>query len=203
MMKQWLIRRAVRRPVSLFTTAAISSSVWRLPFIRASASAFRTSSTALAADSWLNAASTMRNFEMSMPAFDATSRMRAEGPTRIGAISPTRAASTAPLRDDSSHGWTTAVGVGASPLQRAISWSYFSCDASMVTLLPGKPRRLRGDRGHRNSASEERRWDLGPTPGRALHENFTGIRTAEGRARGPIRALLDVAAGDCPHRAGG
>ena len=47
------MRRAVRSPVSRFTTAAISSSVWRLPFISASASPFRTSSTAFAADSWL------------------------------------------------------------------------------------------------------------------------------------------------------
>ena len=35
--KQWLIRRAVRRPPSRRTTAPISSSVCRLPFIGASA----------------------------------------------------------------------------------------------------------------------------------------------------------------------
>ena len=38
MTKQWLIRRAVRRPPSRRTTAAINSSVCRLPFISASAS---------------------------------------------------------------------------------------------------------------------------------------------------------------------
>ena len=34
MMKQWLIRRSVRIPPSCATTALISSSVWRLPFIQ-------------------------------------------------------------------------------------------------------------------------------------------------------------------------
>ena len=58
MMKTWLIRRAVRRPVSLATTSLISSSVCRLPFIRSSALPARTSSTALAAAAWLCGAST-------------------------------------------------------------------------------------------------------------------------------------------------
>jgi hypothetical protein len=48
MMKTWLIRREVRIPVSSLMTSARSSSVWRLPFIRASASPERTISTALA-----------------------------------------------------------------------------------------------------------------------------------------------------------
>jgi hypothetical protein len=147
MMKQWLMRRDVRRPVSRLTTAAISSSVWRLPFISASASALRTSSTAFAAESWLYWASTRRKREMSMFDFAATSRIRAAGPTRIGVMRPTREASTAPLRDDSSQGCATAVGVGGSSLQRAISWSYFSCDCSMTTRSrpaipnPGHPSR--------------------------------------------------------------
>jgi hypothetical protein len=47
MMKQWLIRRPVRSPVSRATTALISSSVCRLPFISASARPSRTSATAL------------------------------------------------------------------------------------------------------------------------------------------------------------
>ena len=59
MTKQWLMRRAVRMPVSRATTAPISSSVWRLPFISASASPSRTSSTAFAAESWLCGASTI------------------------------------------------------------------------------------------------------------------------------------------------
>ena len=53
------MRRAVRRPVSRFTTAAISSSVCRLPFISASALPSRTSSTAFAAEAWLCGASTI------------------------------------------------------------------------------------------------------------------------------------------------
>jgi hypothetical protein len=65
MMKQWLSRRAVRSPVSRLTTSAISSSVWRLPFISASACPLRTSPTALAADSWLYAESTWRNGDRS------------------------------------------------------------------------------------------------------------------------------------------
>ena len=47
------MRRAVRSPVSRLTTAPISSSVCRLPFISASALPSRTSSTAFAADAWL------------------------------------------------------------------------------------------------------------------------------------------------------
>src|SRR5208282_2518142 len=58
MMKQWLIRRSVRIPVAPDTTAPISSSVWRLPFMSASAFPARTSSTAFAADAWLCCAST-------------------------------------------------------------------------------------------------------------------------------------------------
>ena len=49
MMNAWLMRRAVRSPVSLATTAPSSSSLCRLPFINSSASPCRTSSTALAA----------------------------------------------------------------------------------------------------------------------------------------------------------
>ena len=58
MMKAWLMRRSVRRPTSLRTTSAISSSVCRLPFISACASPARTIATACAAAAWLWAAST-------------------------------------------------------------------------------------------------------------------------------------------------
>src|SRR5689334_6284387 len=92
----------------------------------------------------------MRNEEMSRPDFWATSRMRAEGPTRIGAISPTRAASIAPRSEDSSQGCTTAVGVGGIALQRAISRSYFSWAASIPRSIrrhePGpNPRAIGSD----------------------------------------------------------
>ena len=64
----------------------------------------RTSPTALAADSWLNAESTCRNGDRSRLAPSATSRSRAAGPTRIGSIRPRRAASTAACSEDSSQG---------------------------------------------------------------------------------------------------
>ena len=82
------MRRPVRSPVSLATTALRSSSVCRLPFIRSSASPLRTSSTALAAAAWLCGASTIRVLPRSMPLFFAISWILAAGPTRIGAINP-------------------------------------------------------------------------------------------------------------------
>ena len=104
MMKQWLVRRAVRSPVSRLTTSAINSSVWRLPFISTSACPLRTSPTALAADSWLNDESTCRNGDRSRLARSATSRSRDAGPTRIGSMRPRRAASTTACSEDSSQG---------------------------------------------------------------------------------------------------
>ena len=56
--KQWLTRRAVRNPVSRRTTAAISTSVCRLPFISASARPSHTRRTAVSAAAWLCSAST-------------------------------------------------------------------------------------------------------------------------------------------------
>ena len=58
MMKQWLTHRFVRRPVSRLTTAAINSSVCRLPFIRISALPSRASRTASSAEPSLWGAST-------------------------------------------------------------------------------------------------------------------------------------------------
>ena len=80
MMKQWLMRRAVRMPLSCATTAAISSSVCRLPFISASAFPSRTSATALAAESWLCSEATSGKPEISMPAAPAASRDPRGGP---------------------------------------------------------------------------------------------------------------------------
>ena len=59
MTKTWLMRRPVRRPVSRFITAPISSSVCRLPFISSSALPARTSSTAFSAAAWLCGTSTI------------------------------------------------------------------------------------------------------------------------------------------------
>ena len=53
MMKTWLMRRSVRRPVAEAVTSCISSSVCRLPFIRSSPLPSRISATARAAASWL------------------------------------------------------------------------------------------------------------------------------------------------------
>ncbi len=131
MMKQWLTRRAVRSPVSRFTTSPISSSVWRLPFISASALPSRTSATAFAADSWLCAASTISSPVMSRPFSFAIASMRARGPTRIGVMRPILDASTALASELSSHGCATAVGVGGSVLQKSSSRSYFSCLRSL------------------------------------------------------------------------
>ena len=134
--KQWLTRRAVRRPVSRDTTAPMSSSVCRLPFISASALPSRTSSTALAAEASLYGASTIGRPAMSMPCSFATASMRAFGPTRIGAMSPSFAASTAPRSELSSHGCATAVGVAAAPCRNrgasgtsreAVPWRHVLC----------------------------------------------------------------------------
>ena len=59
MMKTWLIRRAVRRPVADAVTARISSSVCRLPFISSSPLASWISWTPRAAASSLCATSTI------------------------------------------------------------------------------------------------------------------------------------------------
>ena len=82
MTKQWLIRRSVRIPVSRATTAAISSSVCRLPFIRAAALCSRTRATAFTAELWLCSASTIGRSAMSIACRAAMSWMRAVGRPR-------------------------------------------------------------------------------------------------------------------------
>ena len=144
MTKQWLIRRAVRSPVSRATTAAISSSVCRLPFISASARPARTSSTALAAAAWLCSTSTISNSPMSKPCLPATLWMRALGPTRIGSISSRREASTALSSAASSHGWAIAVAAGASRCARSTRrrnfwWSCGRGSVSVLLLSPAGP----------------------------------------------------------------
>ena len=66
MMKQWLTRRLVRRPVSRFTTAAMISSECRLPFISISALPSRARRTAVSAEATLCGASTTSKAEMSI-----------------------------------------------------------------------------------------------------------------------------------------
>ncbi len=121
MMKQWLIRRPVRNPVSRATTADISSSVCRLPFIKASARPSRTSATALAAASWLCTASTSSNAPMSIEASAAARSILSRGPTRIGVISCSRAASTALSSETLSHGCAIAVTAGSCCRARSTS----------------------------------------------------------------------------------
>ena len=156
MMKTWLMRRPVRRPVSRATTAPSSSSVCRLPFISSSASPWRTSSTAFAAAAWLWGASTIRVLPSWMPAAFATSRIFAAGPTRIGTISPFWPASIAAASAVSSHGCATAVGTGSRLRQRSSSASYLP-----VPVMVHVPLRTR-----RRSRLIHQRLDASPDVGR-------------------------------------
>jgi hypothetical protein len=126
MMKQWLILRSVRIPLALETTAPISSSVWRLPFISASALPARTNSTALAADAWLCSASTSSTPPRSKPTPSAARRMRLAGPTSIESIRRSRIASATPRMEDSSQGCATATLIAACFWAAAMSCSYLS-----------------------------------------------------------------------------
>ena len=110
MTKTWLMRRDVRSPVAEGTTAPSSSSVWRLPFISASTSPARASSTAFAAAAWLCGTDTTRYEPRSTPSAWATARILSSGPTSTGVISPRRAASIGPSSESRSQGWTTAQG---------------------------------------------------------------------------------------------
>ena len=124
MMKTWLMRRSVRRPVAEAVTAFISSSVCRLPFISSSPLPSRISATAWAAAAWLCGASTIWRPARSMPCSAATSRIFASGPTRTGSISPSAAASIAPRSEVSSQGWATIVTAGVPSRAAAIRRSY-------------------------------------------------------------------------------
>ena len=115
------IRRAVRRPVAEGTTAAISSSVWRLPFISASTWPARVISTAFMAAAWLCSTETIWNGEMSIPSARATARIFASGPISTGTIRFARAASIAPPSEALSQGCTIAQVTGGSWSQRFIS----------------------------------------------------------------------------------
>ena len=110
MTKTWLMRRAVRRPVADGTTAPISSSVWRLPFISDSTSPARAISTALAAAAWLCSAGTIRYGGKVDPFLPARPPgIFSSGPTSTGrdhpGVGPLR---SAPSSESRSQGWTTA-----------------------------------------------------------------------------------------------
>ena len=86
--KQWLMRRLVRMPFSRLTTAAINSSVCRLPFISASTLPSRARRTAASAAASLCGVSTIDRPVRSSVASAATRLIFASGPTRIGMMSP-------------------------------------------------------------------------------------------------------------------
>ena len=108
MMKTWLIRRAVRRPVADAVTARISSSVCRLPFIRSSPLPARISSTRLRGRRL--AVRRVDDFDTCRCrdcACVRTAAIFAAGPTRIGMMMPASAASITPRSEVSSQGCTT------------------------------------------------------------------------------------------------
>ena len=117
--KQWLIRRLVRSPASSRTTAAINSSVCRLPFISASALPCVTSSTARVAAALLCGTSSISMPLRSRPASAATRISLAYGATRHGTIRPSACASITADRLSASHGWTTAMRIAP----RGRTWS--------------------------------------------------------------------------------
>ena len=93
MRKQWLMRRPVRS--GLATTAAISSSVCRLPFISASTLPLSASSTARAAAAWLCGTSSIARSSIFNSDFSATAKIRARGPMSTGSMRPAARASSA------------------------------------------------------------------------------------------------------------
>ena len=117
MMKQWLMRRAVRRPVSRFTTAAISSSVCRLPFISISRLAFaRQAHRGLGRGLAVRRVDQLVGGDVEAGLARPRPRCAPSGPTRIGLSRPICAASTAPRSELSSQGCATAQGVGVERL---------------------------------------------------------------------------------------
>src|SRR6185295_10963294 len=135
-------------------TAPSSSSVWRLPFIKSSALPSRTSSTARAAEAWLWGTSTLSVLPRSIFLALVSARIFSAGPTRIGTIRPNSAASSAPSSAVISQGCATAVGIGASFLQRSSNWSNFVIDHY---LLSSRFRDTRTAHGGRTRFLEQQR----------------------------------------------
>ena len=147
------MRRAVRSPVASATTALMSSSVCKLPFIRPSTCPARASATAATAAAWLCSVETISYPLMFNPAALATRWIFAAGPTNIGLMSRWRAASSAPRSDSVSQGWTTAIGSGGRRRLRANSfWKALCCAFKRKVLLDGGRQRAGGGRGSSISA---------------------------------------------------
>ena len=113
------MRRAVRRPVSRLTTAPISSSVCRLPFISASALPSRTSCDRLRRRrpgcAARRRARRPRDVELELlrrpPRSARAGRPGSADQAQLGRVDRARS-------ELSSHGCATAVGIGGSALQR-------------------------------------------------------------------------------------
>src|SRR6516162_3314025 len=140
MMKTWLIRRAVRKPVVLEVTARVNSSVCRLPFIRSSPLDSRMSSTPFIAAASLWGTSTTSKSSIRRPCSRATAEIFAAGPTRIGTLTPASAASIGPRSEVSSQGCTTIVRAAETFFARASSRSYLvgggAANAPIAEMAP-------------------------------------------------------------------
>ena len=121
--KTWLMRRSVRSPWSLFTTAAISSSVCSEPFFSASSLQCLAKATAFSAAAWLCGASTISTPASESPASRAAASIFARGPMRMGIISPLSRAASAASTATPSHGWTMPILTGGKSAARSISAS--------------------------------------------------------------------------------
>ena len=139
MMKQWLMRRAVRMPPSLRDHGAhqlvgVQAALHqRLGLARA-----ERVRTAFAAELTLCSASTSSNDEMSSFSRSATSRMRASGPTRIGCDEAQARGLDGAFQRDLVAGMRDG-DADARQLLR-------SCDQPLVFLMASRPSALFGRR---------------------------------------------------------
>ena len=107
------------------TTAPMISSVWRLPFIRASARPRGTSSTARAAEAWLCSVLTSSTSQLEADALcDAPDPL--DGAHENWLDQSEALASSAPRNETSSHGCATATLIGGPFCAAAMRRSYFS-----------------------------------------------------------------------------
>ena len=179
MMKTWLTRRAVRRPVSRATTSPISSSVCRLPFIRSSALPAADQLHGLGGSGVaVRHVHDLEGRDVDCRRLAAALRILCCGPDQDGGDDARpRPPRRAPWSEVSSQGWATAQGMGRISRVAAISRSYLSwlrgagsvnwCHLRKRTVRtstmrsspashPGRSGRSRG-RGGRSAPSGRRR----------------------------------------------
>ena len=152
MMNTWLMRRAVRRPVSLRHDGTqhlvgVQAALHQQLGLAETNELHRLGRRGVAVRRVDDAG--LPDVD---PAFVSPPRaILAAGPTRIGMISPFAPASSAPASAVASQGCATAVGIGSRLRQRSSSCSYFPVPVSRVIscppLLPGQ----RPNRGSRFS----------------------------------------------------